>query len=206
VTAMGGDRITAMSASVSPAIGKAGRAILIGLALLVASPSFGQTPDPFQSVPAPVAKPAPRPRAAEPPEPEPEPPAPPPAASPPAVAAPAPAAAAPIPPGAVPVASGAVSVIRQLNAWNPFCRALPVSVTVVAQPQHGVLAIRDEGVPIPAQAQLGSSGRCAGTVIAGKRVYYQSQAGYRGADRVVYVVVMGVGQPGRTVTIDIAIR
>jgi hypothetical protein len=195
-----------MSASVSPAIGKAGRAILIGLALLVASPSFGQTPDPFQSVPAPVAKPAPRPRAAEPPEPEPEPPAPPPAASPPAVAAPAPAAAAPIPPGAVPVASGAVSVIRQLNAWNPFCRALPVSVTVVAQPQHGVLAIRDEGVPIPTQAQLGSSGRCAGTVIAGKRVYYQSQAGYRGADRVVYVVVMGIGQPGRTVTIDIAVR
>jgi hypothetical protein len=195
-----------MSASVSPAIGKAGRAILIGLTLLVASPSFGQTPDPFQSVPAPVAKPAPRPRAAEPPEPEPEPPAPPPAASPPAVAAPAPAAAAPIPPGAVPVASGAVSVIRQLNAWNPFCRALPVSVTVVAQPQHGVLAIRDEGVPIPTQAQLGSSGRCAGTVIAGKRVYYQSQAGYRGADRVVYVVVMGIGQPGRTVTIDIAVR
>jgi hypothetical protein len=99
-----------------------------------------------------------------------------------------------------------VSVIRAINAWNPFCRALPVSVTVVAQPQHGVLAIRDEGVPIPAQAQLGSSGRCAGTVIAGKRVYYQSQAGYRGTDRVVYVVVMGVGQPGRTVTIDLAVR
>jgi hypothetical protein len=199
---------------------------MIGLVLLVASPCLGQSPSPFQSVPAPApapAKPATKahrspddsdaypppatdttaaPAAAAPT------PAPAPAVAQPPTPAPATAplpAVAPAPPGAVPVATGTISVIREISVWNAFCRALPVSVAVIAQPQHGAIALRDEGVPIPAQPMFGTSGRCAGNVIAGKRLYYQSQAGFHGADRVVYIVSQGPG-PGRTVVIDIAVR
>jgi hypothetical protein len=50
-----------MTARVTPTLGKVGQALLIGLALLVASPCFGQSPSPFQSVPAPAPAPKPRP-------------------------------------------------------------------------------------------------------------------------------------------------
>ena len=210
-----------MSTRASPSLGTPVRAVLASLALLVACPCLGQSPSPFQSVPAPApapapakpatkahrspddsdvypppatdttAAPAPAPTVAQPPTPAP-------------ATAPLPAVA-PAPPGAVPVATGTISVIREISVWNAFCRALPVSVAVIAQPQHGAIALRDEGVTIPAQAMFGTSGRCAGNVIAGKRLYYQSQAGFHGADRVVYIVSQGPG-PGRTVVIDIAVR
>jgi hypothetical protein len=53
---------------------------------------------------------------------------------------------------------------------------------------------------------VGASGGCAGTLILGKRVYYQSHTDFHGADRVVYVVVIGGGQSGRKVVLDITVR
>jgi len=162
-----------MSTRASPSLGTPVRAVLASLALLVACPCLGQSPSPFQSVPGPApapapakpatkahrspddsdvypppatdttAAPAPAPTVAQPPTPAP-------------ATAPLPAVA-PAPPGAVPVATGTISVIREISVWNAFCRALPVSVAVIAQPQHGAIALRDEGVtPVTSSPGNGS--------------------------------------------------
>jgi len=169
------------------------RFVLVGLAMVIAGPSLALTPDPFQSAPGPEAvKPKPRPRVA-PQTPEAQP------------VAPAPAVAEAVPPGATVVASGAASPLNREMSWNKECEARLTPIIIAEQPRHGTLAIREETMPVPAVAAVGTSGACAGKLIMGRRLYYQSEPGFRGADRILYDVRYGNGEWHRK-TVDIAVR
>ena len=63
---------------------------------------------------------------------------------------------------------------------------------------------KSEEMPIPKVATVGTSGACAGKLIIGKRIYYQSQPGFRGYDRVAYDVRLG--DEWHRKTIEIAVR
>lgn len=110
-----------------------------------------------------------------------------------------------IPPGAERVTSGVEARVAWHASWSNSCVGRPVSIKVLEAPTHGTLRINDELVPIPSRAAVGTvSSACVGRSIMGKRLYYQSQAGYRGADRVVVQVYTPSGDYKSAV--DIAVR
>jgi len=171
------------------------RLVVIGLSILVAGPAFAQT-DPFQSNPAPApVVPSHRPVVRPAPEPE-VPPAP-----------PAPAMTETVPPGAHLVASGVDSGIGVYRRWGPNCEAVPTMITIVEQPKHGAITLRDETTLVPLKAETGTSTGCIGRVVPGKGIHYRSEPGYRGPDRVVFDVTLSVvnNAPTRK-TIEIAVR
>jgi hypothetical protein len=150
------------------------RLILVGLAMVTAAPSWAQAPDPFQSAPGPEApEPRPRPRVSQPP-----------AAGP---VAPAPAGAEVVLSRHAP--SGVAAPLAMETRWGPDCGAQSLETRIVERPRNGTTAIRDEPTTIPAKPRFGSTAEaCIGRPILGKRVYYQSNPGFRGTDRVGYLV------------------
>jgi len=175
------------------------RLVVLCLSTLVAGSALAQT-DPFQSNPGPLPAPravAPPPRVTR-PVPEPEvPPAPP----------PAPAVTETVPPGARLVASGVDSRIVVYRRWGDNCEAVPTTITIVEQPKHGAITLRDETTLVPLKAETGTSTGCIGKVVLGKGIHYQSELGYRGPDRVVFDVTLSTVNNALTrKTIEIAVR
>jgi hypothetical protein len=163
------------------------RSLLVALALATAVPSLVRAEDPFQSAPGPVM---PQPRAH-------------PRASPPLEAAPAAPIPAPIAPAPMRAdttyhrraRSGVAEVVIGERANDPNCGARPIDMRVVEPPRNGTAVIRDEISPIPATGRYGdNSAACIGRLIATKSIYYQSSPGFRGADRLVYLISVGGGE------------
>jgi hypothetical protein len=161
--------------------------VLVWLATVIAASSLAQTPPPFEEAPGPEApKPRPRPPASQPP-----------AARP---AAPSPATIAPEMAGpeafySRSAPSGAAAPVIRETAIDDNCAARPVDIRIVEPPQHGSATVRDEMLEIPARGRYGTNpAACAGRQVLGKRIYYQSNPGFRGADRVGYLFNIGGGE------------
>jgi hypothetical protein len=101
------------------------------------------------------------------------------------------------------VASGVESQVGGPAAWDKNCNSLPISVTITRKPTNGTISVVD-GTVQPSQLRVGSdAGHCVGKPIAGKKIMYQSQPGFRGADSVSYAVKSKGGNWSTTVSIDV---
>lgn len=103
------------------------------------------------------------------------------------------------------VSHGQEATLRGHAQWDGRCRSLAAPViTVVEPPAHGRLEIRPADVV--ASANWFGATRCTGRTMKGMEVHYVSAPGYRGVDRVRYIVDYGAGRKPQPVRIDIGIR
>jgi hypothetical protein len=167
------------------------RLLLIAQAMAIAAPCLAQTPDTFQSAPGPEApKPRPRPHV------------------PPPAAAPAPAPTLAPAPSAASAASaservynryapsGADTGIIEERHWDHNnCTGGSVEIRIVEPPRSGTATVKEELLRIPSTNREGvASAACTGRTVLGKSIYYQSQAGFHGTDRLAYLVSMNGGE------------
>jgi hypothetical protein len=155
------------------------RLLLTVLVLAIAMARLASAADVFQSAPGPEPL---RPKA-------------PPRAPPPVEAAPAmppPAAPAPMQAEATyqrRARSGVAERVIEERSWDENCAARSVDIKIVEPPRSGTATVRDEITPIPATGRHGNvSPACIGRPVATKSIYYQSNPGSRGTDRLVYLV------------------
>jgi len=102
------------------------------------------------------------------------------------------------------VASGIPVVVGDVTRWNRNCEPQPPTLVIVEEPQHGGVGMRDEAAVIPTVDASGRPVACAGRPTLARRLYYRSNPGFLGADRVVYgtehgryVVMISVTAPGQ---------
>jgi hypothetical protein len=162
------------------------RLVVILLCLLVVlCCGRGRAEDPFQSAPGPEApRPKPHPRT-----------------SPSLETTPVAPAPAPAPPSADETyvrhaPSGVAARLNEHSAYNPDCTPRPVEVRIVVPPHNGTATIREETLTISATSRFGTAApvACVGRPTASQSIYYQSSPGFRGADRVGYLVNRGQGE------------
>jgi hypothetical protein len=85
--------------------------------------------------------------------------------------------------------SGIDARIREHQAWGPDCTPRPVNIRIVEPPQSGTATIRDETLPVSAAgSHPNNDPACIGRPIAGKSIYYKSNPGFRGTDRLGYLI------------------
>jgi hypothetical protein len=152
---------------------------LIAGALFAVAALPARAGDPFQSAPGP----APQPRMRSPSLPPRE---------------PAPAAAPSAPPAPPPTStnnslvrapSGVDARIVEHQAWGPDCTPRPVAIRIVDPPRSGTATICDETLPVStAGSHPNNNPACVGRPIAGKSIYYKSNSGFRGPDRLGYLI------------------
>jgi hypothetical protein len=157
---------------------------IVLLYFLATQAGLAQSGDPFRSEAPPPPQPAPHTQA---PTPEP--------------VAPPPAALEPIPSNAILVEAAMSKKVNQEESWNKNClnNTLPI-ISIVEQPKHGALSIRQEQVRIP-----DASPRCGGKYVIGNAMYYQSAVGFKGYDRIIFDVVYPNGVSRRK-SIDLAVQ
>jgi hypothetical protein len=157
--------------------------VLVGMVLAIAGPGPAQAEDLFQSAPGPDV-PKPKPHAQTP--------------RPPAADLVAPAPPAVVPPLAAEqvysryVPSGMAGRVADKVNWDiNTCAANTVDIRIVEQPRSGTAAIRDEMLTIPAKRgtipPTDTLAACIGRPVLGKGVYYQSNPGFRGTDRLAFL-------------------
>jgi hypothetical protein len=101
--------------------------------------------------------------------------------------------------------SGVDSLIGYERAWNRFCSARRSTVTITRQPANGVAHVAEGMSRIPGSTpRSGSTGQCAGQMIAGNQVMYRSNPGFHGTDFISWDVQSEVGVGGHVdVTIEV---
>jgi hypothetical protein len=101
--------------------------------------------------------------------------------------------------------SGVDSLLAHSNRWDRNCNSLPVTITITRNPANGTVSVADGDEVLPASTPgSGATHRCAGKTIAGKKIMYRSNPGFRGSDTVGYDSV-GAGTTLHT-TIAIAVQ
>jgi len=97
--------------------------------------------------------------------------------------------------------SGLLAAISEERSWNAAtCEPQAITVTILEQPTSGAVTPREETLRIPdATLRGGSTGRCSGQPIIGKRLYYQSKPGFVGVDRIVYATSYGGSRAQQTI-------
>jgi hypothetical protein len=174
------------------------RSFLAVLVLAIGMPCLARAQDPFQSAPGPAA---PRPSASPRISPHREP----------APAAPEPGIAAPAPVNSDATftrraPSGFASKIRAEVGWTRDCAARPIDIRLVEPPRNGTITFRDETSWIPAKTDFGpETPACVGKMILGKSIYYQSNPGFHGTDRCVYLISFG-GDPWKRYEVQINVE
>jgi hypothetical protein len=78
-----------------------------------------------------------------------------------------------------------ISVVHFFNDPNRNCAPGGQRVDLLSQPSYGRATTRDEWTVIPEMGPRGPR-PCAGVRTLGKQIYYQSNPGYRGLDRVIF--------------------
>jgi hypothetical protein len=158
---------------------------LIAATVLAAVALAARAEDSFQSAPGPEP---PRPRAPQ-------------RSPPPREAAPAaPAPAAPPPNSAnfsfkARAPSGVATRIHREWSVDADCTARPVEITIVEPPRNGTVTTRDEPYSLPYNPTFGTTpAACVGRTIASTSVYYESNPGFHGADRLGYLKRNGNGE------------
>jgi hypothetical protein len=175
------------------------RTVLIAAVALIAATACARAVDPFQSAPGPgpntELQSAPGPETQQ-PKARPNRSAP--SSTPPAIA-PAPVSPAPSNPDLAlsrHVPSGVPGKLEQESAFDhTSCTGISVYVKIVEPPRSGTVTIRDATGPIPAKPRWGPTPpACIGREIPKKAIYYQSNPGFRGADRLGYLRSTGDGE------------
>lgn len=108
-----------------------------------------------------------------------------------------------LPAGAVVAESGVLTPLRSHQNHNKRCASRPLPLTIIEQPQHGTATVREEAVKVPEKQTVGNS--CPGALVNGKRIYYQSEPGFKGNDRLVYEYTLGDRVPRRE-TVNIIVH
>jgi hypothetical protein len=97
---------------------------------------------------------------------------------------------------------------RMRNEWSvdANCAARPVSIRIVEQSRNGTATIRDDTMTIPAKPDFGSvPAACVGRPVAAKSIYYQSNTGFLGPDRVGYLINYG-GAEWKRIEVQISVE
>jgi hypothetical protein len=83
--------------------------------------------------------------------------------------------------------SGLDSLLAYSGRWDRNCSALPVKITFTRQPANGTAwsVEADRAIPTSTPAS-GDTGKCAGKIVASKKIMYRSAPGFRGSDTVSY--------------------
>jgi len=91
--------------------------------------------------------------------------------------------------------SGVAALVIQERGYNANCTALPIDMRIVESARNGTATIRDENSTIPAVGRRGANAAaCVGRPIVAKYMYYQSNPGFRGVDRLFYLISIGSGE------------
>jgi hypothetical protein len=91
--------------------------------------------------------------------------------------------------------SGVPAKVSDEHWFDSNCAARSVDIRMIDPPHNGSAAFREESNAIPSRPRFGSSeSNCVGRQINGKGVYYQSNPGFRGVDRLSYLVSVGGGE------------
>lgn len=89
--------------------------------------------------------------------------------------------------------SGGKQFIRSYLAINPDCSSIGMSkVTVATEPEHGQVTV-ENGETYPDFGKDNIRARCNDRKVPAVLVFYQSEAGFNGADRMVLDTVMASG-------------
>jgi hypothetical protein len=150
-------------------------------AAMLATALAARAEDPFQSAPGPPEPPRPRAPQRTPPPREAAP------------ATPAPVNADRSDSAHAP--SGVAARVSFAGWFDDNCVASPMEIRIVEPPNSGTATIRDETETIPANSKFRPTPpACVGVRRTVKSIYYQSNPGFRGADRLGYSVGLGGGQ------------
>jgi hypothetical protein len=102
--------------------------------------------------------------------------------------------------------SGVAARVSFAGWFDDNCVASPMEIRIVEPPRSGAATIRDETETIPANSKFRTTPpACIGVRRAVKSIYYQSNPGFRGADRLGYSVGLGGGQL-RRVEVQISVE
>jgi len=80
------------------------------------------------------------------------------------------------------VKSGKSTIVAAWGSWDANCKGQTVNIDVLQNPKHGKVSPR-VGRRTIQSAQAGTLGKCRGKIIKGLILYYKSNAGYRGRDK-----------------------
>jgi hypothetical protein len=102
--------------------------------------------------------------------------------------------------------SGVTAAVGMEGWFDDNCVTPPIDIRIVEPPRRGTATVRDEDAAIPANSRFRTTPpACIGRVRTTKRIYYQSNPGFRGVDRIGYVVSIGGGEQKR-IEIEIGVE